>query len=214
MVFIRTVILYLIVMIGIRFLGKRQIGELSATEFVLAILISEVGAIPMQSTEIPLMYGIIPIVVLISAEIFITTISMYSSKFRNYATGRPVVVIERGKILQKEMKILRMTIDDLLEEVRQKDISHISDVYYAIVETNGKLTVFPKDQNNLTSNLYGYDIPLIKDGKISQKGLKDSGKNVEFVKKKLEDNKINKVEDVFLMTIDDRDNIYLVLKSD
>ncbi|MDP4153292.1 MAG: DUF421 domain-containing protein [Bacillota bacterium] len=213
-VLIRTLILYVIVIFGMRFMGKRQIGELSPAELVIAIMISEVGAVPMQSIDIPLLYGVISIIVLVTAEIIVSSISLKSGSFRGFMNGRPVAVIERGKILQSQMRKLRMSIDDLYEEIRQKDLSHLCDVYFAIVETNGKLSLMPNDPNNLSPSSNGYEYPIVKDGRISEKGLQISKKNIEFVKQKLAENKVSSVRDVFLMSIDDKDNIYIILKSD
>ena len=146
--FIRTVILYLLVITGLRIMGKRQIGEMQPSELVVAIMISDLAAIPMQEVGIPLMSGIIPIFTLIVMEILLSQLSLKSKKFRRIMTGKPNVVIHNGKILKDEMKKMRFNMDDLNEQLRIQGYTGISDINFAILETNGQLSIIPKPKKN------------------------------------------------------------------
>ncbi len=159
--FIRTVILYLLVITGLRIMGKRQIGEMQPSELVVAIMISDLATIPMQDVGIPLMSGIIPIFTLIVMEILLSQLSLKNKKFRRLMTGKPNVVIHNGKILKNEMKKIRFNMDDLNEQLRIQGYTGISDINFAILETNGQLSIIPKpkksqatveDVENITDN--------------------------------------------------------------
>ncbi|MBS7388752.1 MAG: DUF421 domain-containing protein, partial [Oscillospiraceae bacterium] len=148
--FARTVILYIVIIASMRILGKRQIGELQPAELVITILLSEILAIPMQDTSLPLMNTIIPVLLLVGFEIIISILNLKSVKFRSAMQGNPLIVIREGVIDQKQLKELRFTTDDLLEELRKKDIFDVSQVWYAIVETDGTLSVMLKaDEENI-----------------------------------------------------------------
>ena len=142
--FIRTVILYLLVITGLRVMGKSQIGEMQPSELVVAIMISDLATIPMQEVGIPLMTGVIPIFTLIVMEILLSQLSLKSKKFRRLMTGKPNVVIHNGKILKSEMKKIRFNMDDLNEQLRIQGYTGISDINFAILETNGQLSIIPK----------------------------------------------------------------------
>ena len=141
---IRTLVLYVAIMIAIRLMGKRQISELQPSELVVTLLISDIASIPMQNTAQPLVSGIIPMFILVACELLISFIMVKSSKFRRLVCGRPIVVIENGKINQSEMKRLRMTTEDLSEQLRQADVFDLDEVDFAIVETNGNMSVLKK----------------------------------------------------------------------
>ena len=145
--FIRTVILYLVVVIGLRIMGKRQIGEMQPSELVVAIMISDLATIPMQEVGIPIFYGIIPIFTLIIMEILLSQISLKSKKFRRLVTGKPSVIIHNGKLLREEMQKIRFNMDDLKEQLRIQGYTKVSDINFAILETNGQLSIIPKPKN-------------------------------------------------------------------
>lgn len=145
--FIRTVILYILVVIGLRTMGKRQIGEMQPSELVVAIMISDLATIPMQETGIPLFSGIIPIFTLIIMEILLSQFSLKNKKFRRMMTGKPNVIIHNGKILRDEMKKIRFNMDDLNEQLRIQGYTGIKDINFAILETNGQLSIIPKPKN-------------------------------------------------------------------
>lgn len=149
--FIRTVILYLLVVIGLRIMGKRQIGEMQPSELVVAIMISDLATIPMQETGIPLFSGIIPIFTLIVTEILLSQFSLKNKKFRRLMTGKPNVIIHNGKVLKDEMKKIRFNMDDLNEQLRIQGYTGINDINFAILETNGQLSIIPKAKNKQAS---------------------------------------------------------------
>ena len=145
--FIRTIILYLLVVVSMRLMGKRTIGELQPNELVIAIMISDLASIPMQSTDAPLLSGIIPILTLIAIEVFLSFGALKSKKFRKILCGEPTDIVNDGEINIKHMKDLRFSRTDLLEELRQQGCDDISEVKRAVLETNGQLSVILKEEN-------------------------------------------------------------------
>ena len=149
--FLRTIILYLLVVTGLRIMGKRQVGEVQPSELVVAIMISDLASIPMQDVGIPLLSGVIPIFTLIMVEIALSQISLKNRKFRKLLTGKPSVIIHNGKILREEMKKLRFNHDDLTEQLRIQGYVRIEDINFAILETNGQLSIIPKPKKQQAS---------------------------------------------------------------
>ena len=141
--FLRTVILYLLIIAGIRLMGKRQVGELEPSELVLALIIADLAAVPMQDFGIPLLTGIIPILTLLCITMALSVLTMKNVKFRAIVCGRPSIIVENGTLHQREMQKNRFTVDELMEELRMKGITDLSTVKYAILETNGRLSVLP-----------------------------------------------------------------------
>ena len=137
----RTVILFVLIIISMRILGKRQLGEMEPSEFVIALLISDIAAVPIEDNGTPLMYGVVPMFALISLELLITFGVMKNLRFRVLLCGKPSIVVQNGKIIQKELLRSRITVDELIEELRGKDVTDISKVKYAILETSGELNV-------------------------------------------------------------------------
>ena len=160
---IRTVILYVLAIVSIRVMGKRQIGELQPSDLVVTLLISQIISIPIQDTDIPLVNTLIPIFLLVGFEILTSVFNMKSIKFRTFMQGHPVVIINDGVLNQKLLKDLRFTIDDLLEALRQKDIFDIAQVQYAVVETNGQISVLLKPEYDTVTreDLENGDIKLV-----------------------------------------------------
>lgn len=151
MVFIvlRCIILYFCVSAAVRIMGKRQIGELQPCELVITILISELASMPIQDSNMPILYGILPIITLAALEIIVSTITLKSVKFRRLLYGRPITIIRDGKIYQKEMTRARMSVDDLVEAMHNEGIATISDIGLAILETNGNVSVIDKQNANV-----------------------------------------------------------------
>lgn len=205
----RSIILYFVVVVAIRLMGKRQIGELQPSELVITILISEVAAIPIQDNSLPLISAVIPVMILICLEIFFSVINMKSITMRNAFSGKAVTVIKNGEIDQKKMKSLRFTIDDLLAALRQQDVFDIDEVDTAIVETNGTLSVFKKTEKqtltaemlSLTPNDRGIPQVLISDGKIIKENIGVYGITLRDIEKHLSKSNIE-IDEVFLMTAD------------
>lgn len=145
--FARTVILYLLVVVGLRIMGKRQIGEMQPSELVVAIMISDLSAVPMQEIGIPLLSGVIPIFTLIIMEIALSAISLKNRKIRHFITGKPSVVIHNGRIMKDEMRRLRFNRDDLFEQLRLQGYIGVGEIHFAILETNGQLSIIPFKNN-------------------------------------------------------------------
>lgn len=206
---IRTILLYAFVVLAVRLMGKRQISEMQPSELVITLIVSEIAAIPMQNTSQPLLSGIIPVMVLVALEIAASVLMMKSGKFRKIMCGSPIVVIRDGKILQNEMRRLRLTTEDLCVQLRQQDIFSIEDVQYCIVETNGKVSVLEKPQKRTPSaddlkvkiKDNKIETVVVSDGQILDNSLKLCGKNKDDVYKILK-SEHTRLKDVFLMTLD------------
>ncbi|MEG6572848.1 DUF421 domain-containing protein [[Clostridium] cellulosi] len=218
--FIRTVILYVLVVAAVRIMGKRQIGELQPSELVVAILISELAAIPMQETGTPLSSGIIPILTLIACEVILSALTLSSIKLRHIISGKPSILIKDGQIDQREMKRLRFTVDDLMEELRNSGYMNLDEIAYAVLETNGKLSVFPKCENkpvtagmmNIKCEDTGLPTMLICDGILSLPSLAGVGKDMVWLEDTLTKQGLTP-EDVFIMTIDKSEKTIIIPKD-
>ena len=217
---IRTVILYVFAIASLRIMGKRQIGELQPSDLVVTLLISQIISIPIQDTDIPLVNTIIPILLLIGFEVLTSVFNMKSIKFRSFMHGHPVVIINDGVLNQKVLKELRFTLDDLLESLRQKDIFDISQVQYAIVETNGQLSVLLKadydtvtrEDMKLSSAPQGYQCPVIIDGKIVEKDFEICNTNNKKIEKIVKKEKLQ-IKEILLMTVDSVGNHTIIRKD-
>lgn len=206
---IRTVILYFIVICVVRLMGKRQIGELQPSELVITLLLSEIIAMPMEDNDIPLISTVIPVMLLVTLEIITSAISMKSLKFRFLVQGHPIIIIRDGELQQKEMKKLRLTIDDILEALRQKDIFDISLVAYAIIETNGRMSVMLKPDFETVTNKNagiasedsGIPCVVITDGQIERSAFEDCNMTDEKLKSIIKKQNID-VGNTLLMTVD------------
>ena len=217
---IRTVILYIFAIVSVRVMGKRQIGELQPSDLVVTLLISQIISIPIQDTDIPLVNTIIPICLLVGFEILTSVFNMKSIKFRSFMQGNPVVIINDGVLNQKLLKELRFTVDDLLESLRQKDIFDISQVQYAIVETNGQISVLLKPEHdavtredlNLNPEPQGYKCPVIIDGKFVSKDFHICDTDMEKLDKIIKNEKMQ-VKEILLMTVDSAGNHTIIRKE-
>lgn len=219
--FLRTIILYLLIIAGVRLMGKRQVGELEPSELVLALIIADLAAVPMQDFGIPLLSGIIPILTLLCITMILSVLTMKSIKFRAIICGRPSIIVENGKLHQTEMKKNRLTVDELMEELRMKGITDISTVKYAILETSGQLSVLPFSnqlpvtarQLDLTVEEVGLPIVIINDGRVLDHNLKTRGLNGEWLEKCLSTHKVRSPQEVYLLTVDEQNHIYFVAKD-
>ncbi len=219
--FIRTIILYLLIIVGIRLMGKRQVGELEPSELVLALIIADLAAVPMQDFGIPLLTGIIPIFTLLSVTMIISVLTMKSVRFRALLCGRPSIIVENGKVHQREMKKNRFTVDELMEELRMKGITDLSTVKYAILETNGQISVLPyanqlpvtAEQMNVTPEDVGLPLVIINDGRVLDHNLKTRGLNREWLHKQLDERHVRHTEDIYLLTVDEQNRVYFVVKE-
>ena len=218
---IRTIIIYLALLISMRILGKRQMGELEISELVVAVVIADIAAMPLQDIGIPLINGIIPLVILLCCEILITGIATKNIRLRLLLYGKPSILIENGIINQSEMKKNRFTLDELYEELRQQSITDISKVERAILETNGILNVilFPKEQPPTCKQLgvkcaeKAFPIILINEGHVMQENLKKVGKDLKWLNKYLKARHIQSTTDVYLLSYDSSGKIYYALSE-
>ncbi|QCX34876.1 DUF421 domain-containing protein [Caloramator sp. E03] len=204
-----------------RIMGKRQIGELQPFELVIAIMLSELAAVPMQDTGIPLRNGIIPIFTLMLLEIIISLLSLKIEGIRKIVCGSPSILIKNGKVIESEMRKQRFTLTDLLEEIRILGYFNISDIEYAILETNGKLSIIPKSNKapatkedlNIKDSEIKLPISIILDGVLNTKNLKISGYDMNWLNKILKENKIDKIEDVFIAMFDTKGEFFIQRRS-
>lgn len=217
---IRTVILYILAIASVRIMGKRQIGELQPSDLVITLLISQIISIPIQDTDIPLVNTMIPIFLLVGFEILTSVFNMKSIKFRTFMQGHPIIIINDGVLNQKLLKQLRFTVDDLLEALRQKDVFDISQVQYAIVETNGQVSVLLKaDHDTITRQdlslepePQGYKCPVVIDGKIIEQDFAVCNMNAGKVQSIAKKEKIQ-IKDIMLMTVDAAGNHTIIRKD-
>lgn len=146
-ILIRTVLLYIYVTLAVRIMGKRQISDMQTSELVITLIISDIAAIPMQNTDLPLFSGFIPITVLVVIEIVVSIIMLKSNKFRKVMCGNPIVIIKDGEILQDQLKKLRMTYEDLYSLLRQQEVFDVREIRYGIVETNGSVSILKAEES-------------------------------------------------------------------
>lgn len=202
---IRTVIIYILLCISLRIMGKRQLGELDVGELVSTLLISEIAAIPIDDPDIPLMNAIIPMLFILSLEIIISTVKNKSEKLKSTIEGKPVYIIYKGRLLQNALDENRISINELLSEMRTQGIGDISEIQYAIVEQNGSLSLLKKKDAILAHS-------LIIDGTILKESMEMAKISEAWIEKKLDERKLKK-SDVFLMTVSDDEKINIILKE-
>lgn len=215
----RTVLLYFVVIISIRLMGKRQIGEMQPGELVVTLLISDIAAMPLQDTNQPIFFGVSAIFTLVALEIVLSVVSLKSFFVRKLLSGKSVILIKDGIIDQKELKKVRMTVLDLVEMLRSQQVFDISTVSFAVLETGGNLSVLLKS-NSQPATVGDMDIkkeaaelplPVISDGKILYESLGVLRVSKEKLQKIL--GKKIKVNDVLLMTLDENGNKNIVKKE-
>ena len=203
---IRTVLIYLLLILALRLSGKRQIGELQSIELVVTFLISDLAVIPIQDTGTPLLHALIPIAVLISLELIFSVLMMKSNPLSSLINGNPVVVIRSGTIDQDAMRKLRLGVDDLTETLRQQGVFDFTKVDCAIAETNGKISVLQ------LSDKQPAFVPIVHDGKAVNWGLSFCEISPEWIQKKLSKHHC-RMRDVLLMTADINQNYHIIRKE-
>lgn len=207
--FVRTAVMYLSLMGAMRLMGKRQIGQLEPSELVVAMMIADLSTIPLQDLQAPLYRGLIPVATVLALELLFAFLSLRSLTWRRLLCGTPVILIDNGKILQANLRATRLTLDELTGHLRQKEILDISRVQYAILETDGNLSVFPfPEQKPASAAEAGIDvapqrlpIPLISDGKLLKENLRKSGKDLVWLEKQLRHYKAT-VNTTWLLSVD------------
>ena len=217
----RTIILYIIIIAGIRLMGKRQVGELEPSELVLSLIIADLASVPMQDFGIPLLAGVVPIIALLSLTMMLSVITMKSVRFRALLCGRPSIIIRSGQLDQREMARNRLTVDELLEELRTKGYTDLSAVKYAILETNGQLSVLPyADQKPPTARQLkvpvqdsGLPLVIISDGRLLEHNLSALGHDRAWLDKRLKERGCMNQREVFLLMADPSGELYLSKKE-
>ena len=219
--YIRTIILYGVLILVIRLMGKRQIGQMEPSEFVVTMLVANLAAIPMQDGGIPLFSGLVPILTVLGVELVLSVLSLRSIYFRRILCGKPVILIENGKILQHNLNKTRVNLDELTGHLREKDVLDLRSVQYAILETNGNISVFPfPEETPASAEAAGISvkkqylpITIISDGHLLQKNLEKAGKDLSWLQRTLQDNH-TALADTWLLTVDHADNIVFYPKED
>jgi len=221
-VFIRTVILFALLSLALRIMGKRQLGELEPSELVTAILIANLAAIPMEEKGTSLFVGIIPIVTLICLEVLISGSALKSQRIRSLVFGSPSILVHDGKIIEKDLRKNRLTNDELLEELRLQGYPDLSTIQYAILELSGKLSVIPYASErpptgaelgiSPTSN--GLPVMIINDGSLIRKSMISAGLDDKWLKRTLDSQNVKNISDVLLLTVDDKKNVYFMPKEE
>mgnify|MGYP001153213513 FL=1 len=218
---VRATVLYAVVIFLIRVMGKRQIGELQPAEFVVTMLVSEIASIPMQDNTIPILNSISALFVLVAYEVITSAVSLKSYKFRAFMQGHPIIVIRDGVIDIKALKKMRMSVNDLMGALRQKDVFEISQVSYAIFETNGQISVLLKPENmnatagdlNLRPQDEGMPFAVICDGTVIEDTVEQSGIERSKIKSAVTSAGME-ISEVLIMTVTPHGKTYIVRKGD
>ena len=212
--YIRSIILYLVLIATIRLMGKRQIGQMEPSEFVVTMLVANLASIPMQDGGIPLFSGIVPILTVLGVELLLSALCLRSIRLRKVFCGKPVILIENGRILRENLEKTRVTLDELSGHLREKDVLDPSSVQYAILETNGNLSVFPYPKERPASakeagipvKKQHLPVTVISDGRVLKENLAFAGKNEDWLKRVLRERN-STVAGTWLLTVDDADHI-------
>lgn len=219
--FIRTAILYFIVIISIRLMGKRQIGELQPYELVITLMLSDLASLPMQDTRLPLLLGIVPIITLLFVKILISEIQQHSRLFEKILDGTPSIIISDGAINLEMMKKQRLTMNDILEELRSAGYLDISDIQYAIIETNGTISIIPKSacdtvkRKDLKIKESESKIPIVlfEDGHLNKKALQGMNKDEKWLDEKLKSLNYPPRDKLFLVMMDSNGKLFIQRKN-
>ncbi len=208
--YFRTLFLYLVLIFAVRLMGKRQIGEMEPAEFVVTMLVANLAAIPMQDGAIPLYSGLVPILTVLGMELVLSGLILRSVRLRQLLCGKPVILIDNGKILQENLKSARINLDELTGQLRAKDVLDIRTVQFAILETSGDLSVFPYPKEKPASakdagvQATGQHLPVtvVEDGYLSRENLERAKKDEKWLEKVLSQHNCG-IQDTFLLTVDE-----------
>lgn len=215
-IFIRTVILYFAILISMRLMGKRQLGELEISEFIVAALIADLAATPLQDIGIPLLNGLLPIAIMFCLEIIIAGLNLKCIRLRKFTYGKPEIIIKNGKIDREKMQRNRFTIDELMQELRAQGQSDASQIAYAVLETNGQLSIILKsDSQPATAGQLSvagqdecYAHIIINDGRILDNNLRLLGRDRRWLVNELKRRNISGAEDVYILTLSDSGSVF------
>jgi len=220
-ILLRTVIVYVILIAIMRLMGKRQLGELEITELITTLLISEIASLPIQDPSIPIITAVIPLVTILTLEVTLSVVLLKCPRLKNFASARPSMLIRHGKVDQKELRRIRISIDELVSEVRQSGLSSLEDVDYAILEQNGKISVIPRRsaQPPNAADLHrdvnedGIMHILIEDGERNTYNLNLLGLNETWLEKQLHERGLVLAQ-VFLLGMNDKGKLYWIEKEE
>ena len=218
--YIRTIVLHLLLIAVIRLMGKRQIGQMEASEFVVTMLVANLASIPMQDSAIPLFSGAVPILTVLGVELVLSALSLRSIRLRRILCGKPVILIENGNILQQNLRKTRVTLDELTGHLREKDVLDLRSVQYAILETNGNLSVFPYPKERpasakeagIPARKQYLPITIISDGQLLTDNLSIAKKDTRWVQKILSQHNAD-LQDTWLLTVDEADHVIFYRKE-
>ena len=221
-IFLRAIIIYGVLLLLMRLIGKRQLGDLELSELIVTVLISQVASTPITNAEEPLWMGIVPVVALFGAELVLSLACVKSVSFRAILSGKPALLIVRGKIDQSQMRRNRFTPDELAEALRNEGILDLNTVDYAILETDGKLNVIPAPafrpvtagQMGLTPEDSGYPMLIINNGRVMSQNLRILGRDEKWLEKALRAQGLSSPKEVYLMTANPAGDIFLSPKED
>ena len=216
----RTILLYLALIAAVRLMGKREIGQMAPSEFVVAMLLADLAAIPMQDSSLPLISGLVPIATVLGLELVLSFLIMKNVVFRRFLCGKPVILIDNGKLLQDNLRRTRVTLDELAAHLRQKDVLDITAVQYAILETDGSLSVFPFPEQlpasaadaGITVKNQSLPITIIQDGHLFREDLTRAGKDMTWLRDVLGKRKTRQ-ELTLLLTIDGEEKLVWIGKE-
>ncbi len=219
--YIRTMILYLILILVIRLMGKRQIGQMEPTEFVVTMLVANLAAIPMQDGGIPLLSGLVPILTVLGVGIILSSLSLRCVPLRRWLCGKPVILIENGRIIQNNLRRASITMDELTGHLREKDVLSIDQVQFAILETDGNFSVFPYPKHQpvtardagIAATRQFLPISIIEDGHLFRHNLSIAGKDKDWLSRVLQEHQ-SRVSDTWLLTVDKNDHIIFVSREE
>ena len=218
--YIRTIVLYLLLLVVIRLMGKRQVGQMEPSEFVVTMLVANLASIPMQDGGIPLFSGVVPIVTVLGAELVLSALALKNIRLRKLLCGKPVILIENGNILQKNLRKTRITLDELTGHLREKDVLDLQSVQYAILEANGNLSVFPYPKEMPASakdagvqvRKQSLPVTVVSDGRLMKENLQAAKKDTGWVQQVLKDRQAT-LQDTWLLTVDSQDKILFLRKE-
>ncbi len=215
--YIRTAILYLLLILCVRLMGKRQVGQMEPSEFVVTMLVANLASIPMQDASIPLYSGLVPILAVLGLELLLSGLSYSSVRFRRLLCGKPVILIENGRIIQENLRATRVSLDELTLLLRNREVMDLATVQYAILETNGCLSVFPYPAEKpasakvagLTPPHQYLPVTIIEDGCLLQENLRRAGKDEAWVRKTLGEYR-SSIPATRLLTVDRAGHVYFL----
>lgn len=218
---LRSIIIYLFVLVVIRLMGKRQVGEMQPFELVITLIIADLACIPMSELAVPLVHGIVPIFSLLLLHFFICVLARKNMKIRYLISGRPAIVVTPSGIDYKELKKLNMTLDDLIELMRGCDVFAVDEIAYAIIETNGKMCVIPKSPNlpvtredmNIKAQISALPVNIIMDGKVMNENIKLTGIDDKFIETVLKKANAKSVKEILLFTLDNNGKVFIQAKN-